>query len=332
MKKALEKHHRAAELEYSAEDLRWATPEVVAAYRAKRLQCNTIVDIGCGIGFQSFAFAKTCTKVYALDIDAQKIERAQKNAEGLGFKNIVFIRGDALSDVVIQQLKNIDIVFCDPERLPEEKERNMETIQPNIQRVLKEYSRLTTKIALEFPPQIKNLPFDCEREYLSWQGKLNRLTLYFNDLKKAERSVAVLPDEAMLQKGTATLKRTKDLGKYLYEADPAVVKADLLAELSQQTGAALVQEGKNTLFTADKKMSSPFFVNSFQCLAETTPEMLVETLNNLHVGKVILRFSVDPQEYWTIRKKYEAELRGEKIAHLFDVSGKIIVAQKMSPK
>src|SRR3989338_8768394 len=170
--KALEKHLRAGELQHSEEDIRWATPEMVAEYRAKRLRCQIIVDIGCGIGFQTFAFAKTCDKVYAIEIDSQKIEKARQNAAVLGLKNITFIHGDALSADVVQQLGKINVVFCDPARLPEEGERKTETIQPDIHRLLAVYSSLTDKIAIEFPSQIKAIPFDCEKEYLSWKGKL----------------------------------------------------------------------------------------------------------------------------------------------------------------
>src|SRR3989338_5246767 len=95
IKKALEKHVRAEGLQFTPEDIRWATPEIVAQYRAQRLSCDTIVDLGCGIGFQTFAFATTCKHVYAIEIDKEKIKRAENNATFLGLKNITFIHGDA---------------------------------------------------------------------------------------------------------------------------------------------------------------------------------------------------------------------------------------------
>ena len=58
--KHLEKHSRQKELSFTPEDLRWATPEIAARYRAKRLSAHgkIIADLGCGIGFQTFAFAE----------------------------------------------------------------------------------------------------------------------------------------------------------------------------------------------------------------------------------------------------------------------------------
>jgi tRNA/tmRNA/rRNA uracil-C5-methylase (TrmA/RlmC/RlmD family) len=91
--------------------IRFATPEPVAEYRAKRLQCRVIADISCGIGGQAIYFAQKCDFVYAIEIDPKKIEYARKNAKIMGVDNIEFIPGDALSPDVIAKLPNLDVVF-----------------------------------------------------------------------------------------------------------------------------------------------------------------------------------------------------------------------------
>ncbi len=330
-KKALEKHPRAGELEHSAEDIRWATPEIVAGYRAKRLQCQTIVDVGCGIGFQTFAFAKQCGRVYAIEIDTEKIEKAKKNAAVLGFTNIIFIKGDALSPAVIKQLKNVDIVFCDPARLPEEKERKTGTIQPDIHRLLEKYRRLTDKIAIEFPPQIKEINFNCEKEYLSWQGKLNRLTLYFGSLKKTERSAVTLPtEERLVVDEKKKLQEAHSPEQYLFDVDPAVVKAGLLAELSEKTGAALLQRGKNVEFTANSLVENAFFVHAYRLLEIVSFEqkVLLKALRKVGAGTIILRYSVEPQEYAVIKRSFERELKGRKVVCLFRLDDRAVITEE----
>ncbi|MBI2102501.1 methyltransferase domain-containing protein [Candidatus Woesearchaeota archaeon] len=330
--KALEKHPRAEELEHSGEDIRWATPEIVAEYRAKRLKCKTIVDLGCGIGFQTFAFAKHCAHVYAIEIDKEKIERAKKNAVVLGLKNITFISGDALSPVVIKQLKDVDIVFCDPQRLPEEVERKMGTIQPDIHQLLEKYGRLTDKIAIEFPPQIKEIPFDCEREYLSWQGKLNRLTLYFGKLKRTERSAVTLPTGECLVVGEEKkLREVRSPEQYLFDVDPAVVKAELLAELSEKTGAALLQRGRNTVFTGPTLLEEAFFVHAYIILETVSFEqnVLRKALQKVKAGTVILRYSVDPNEYALIQRSFEKQLRGKKTICLFRLDDRAVITEEV---
>ncbi|MBI1968696.1 class I SAM-dependent methyltransferase, partial [Candidatus Woesearchaeota archaeon] len=130
-------------LHYTAEDIRVGTSQLVAEYRAERLKCDTIADLGCGVGFQSFAFAKTCKKVFAVERDARKLETAQKNAEALGIKNITFLHGDALDPAIIKKLKSCDVVFCDTERPLGEARRTMETIQPPPLELLQAYSPIT---------------------------------------------------------------------------------------------------------------------------------------------------------------------------------------------
>ena len=334
------KHSRQNELLCTSEDLRWATPEIVAKYRAKRLLKHgaIIADIGCGIGFQTFAFAEIFTKVYAVDINKEKIERAESNAKVLGLKNIIFICGDALDQKIAAQISDVDIVFCDPERLPTEEERTLEKIIPNIKELLNLYVPITKKIAIELPPQIKKVDLVGEKEYLSVEGKLNRLTLYLGELQLAERSTVILPGEAHIESNENTKNnkqikqlKTDKLQEFLLEVDPAVTKAGLVAELSAKTKAALFAEGKNTFFSTNKMVKSSFFCHVFAVLG-TCPfqkQEILKILKKIGAGKVILRFAVDPQEYWKLRTGYETQLIGEKKVSLFKFGEQAVVGEEI---
>ncbi|MEK6922092.1 MAG: methyltransferase, partial [Nanoarchaeota archaeon] len=70
-------------LQISPEQKRFASPAVVALYRAERLACDTIVDLCSGFGFQSFAFAKTCKQVIAVEKNPDAVAAARKYAEKL---------------------------------------------------------------------------------------------------------------------------------------------------------------------------------------------------------------------------------------------------------
>src|SRR3989338_3034190 len=344
-----EKHSRLNVLQHTPEDLRWATHELVAQYRAKRLKCNTIAEIGCGIGFQTIAFAQECEKVYAIEIDADKIARAQKNAQIMGLKNITFIHGDALNPEIINKVKDAEIIFCDHERLPEEKERSAQTIKPNLSELQKSYQSITTKIAMELPPQIKDIPFAGEKEYLSLNGSINRLTVYTGPLQTCDTSAIVLPEEAKLtslpkeekEKAIKTFKTTTLIKKYFYEADPAIDKAGLHLELSLETKTELISQEMNeenkqekskiTFFTSDNLIESPFFKNSYLFLGDTgfdEPQM-ISLLIQKNAGKVTLRFPIEPQEYWKFRTKIEKQLSGEKKVALFKISGKAVLGEKV---
>lgn len=88
------------------------TPEKIARHTAKRCKCNVIVDAFCGAGGNSIAFAKTCEKVIAIDIDPQKIELAKHNAQIYGVEDkIDFIVGDFFN---LSEKLVADVVFLSP--------------------------------------------------------------------------------------------------------------------------------------------------------------------------------------------------------------------------
>jgi len=303
-------------------DLRFATNEEVAKYRAERLKCGHIVEIGCGIGLQSIAFAKTCKKVTAIDIDERKVGYAGKNAAEAGVKNIEFMHGDALK--LAKNIKKADIVFCETERDAEEEERKIENIRPDIKKELETCGKLTKDICIEVPPQVKEIPFDCEKEYLSVGHELNRLDLYFGKLQKADISAVALPaGDRLEKKGEEELSPSPPL-KYLYETDGAVKKAGLEPYIPAK-GLFICGE----YLTSEKKLESPFFKAVFEIRRKCRGlKEIMSALKKEGCGKVILRIKISPNKYWEERKKYESGLEGNETCHLFSAKNEMLVCKK----
>ncbi|WP_292468759.1 methyltransferase domain-containing protein [Methanolobus sp.] len=319
--------------------IRFATPEPVAEYRAKRLQCRVIADISCGIGGQAIYFAQKCDFVYAIEIDPKKIEYARKNAKIIGVDNIEFIPGDSLSPDVIAKLPNLDVVFSDPARPPAEKERSIENLSPSIPEVMKAYAYKSSNFAFEAPPQLspEKIPFDCEKEYMSLEGKLNRLNLYFGDLKKTDISAVVLPGDAIIRKKNTTIniERTAKPGLYAYEPEECITKAGLLEQLTAyfkndapNTNIFEIDE-KRVLISSDKALECKLFKNSYKVakVMEFDIEMVNSYLKQNSFGKVIIRASIEPERYWNIRNTLEKELSGERKAHLFVKENNAIICE-----
>ncbi len=322
--------------------IRFATPKVVAEYRAKRLKCKTIADISCGIGGQALYFAKYCDLVYAIEIDEKKIAYAKMNANAMGLNNINFIRGDALSPHVITQLPKLDIVFSDPARPPTEIKRSIHSLSPSISKVMEAYSEKTSDFAFEVPPQLtsERIPFDCEKEYISLQGKLNRLNLYFNSLKRADVSAVALPGEASIlsDEKTRSTKKMELPSSYAYEPHECVTKAglveQLLSDLKQQdddTGI-LELDGKRTIISSSKPLISCLFKNSYKVtgIMEADLKKINKYLKGNSFGKLIIRAPIEPEKYWKVRNLLEEGLSGERKAHLFLKDKKAIVCEVLS--
>lgn len=318
---------------FNEEDLRFATNELVAEYRAKRLKCKTIIEIGSGIGLQSIEFAKTCKKVIAIEIDKRKQEYAKANAETLGIKNIEFVNQDAI--IALDAIEEADVIFWEPEREAEEKTRTLESIKPSIQQILEKAQKITENICIELPPQMElnKIKFDCEKEYISIEGELRRLHIYFGKLKKANYSAVSLTTHARIEGEHQTeikLKRDSALD-YIYELDLAVVKAGLVNEAVKDSELYLLDDRKNVFLTSKEMIKNKFFTNTYKVLdkCENKEEEIINILQKHDCKQVILRMNIAPDKYWQERTKYEAKLNGRRTLYLFSFGKDVVICDKI---
>ena len=321
------------------EDHRFATPEIVADYRAERLACDVIFDLCCGIGLQSISFARTCKKVYGIEIDERKVRYARQNATALGLKNIEFICADALSDEMVRLAKEskAQIIFCDPKRPAQQEERRFEDIQPDIKVLVDRYQTVTDKICIELPPFLdrKDIPFDGEMEYIGVDGTLNRMQLYLGGLRKHKVSAVSLPcTEAIYSEMPPQSLRAPSPGRpdaFIFETDTTIIRAGLATELIKQSGLRLWKSTKRALLlTSDHASPSPFIKERYQVLetVENSQEKILESLKRNDAEKVVLRASVEPERYWDIRRGYEATLTGRTVIHLFIEQDMAVLCKK----
>lgn len=321
------------------EGLQLSTPEIVAKYIAKRLKTDIIADLGCGIGGQVIFFARECRKVYAVERNPEKLEYARENCRLYGVDNVEFILGNALSQEIREKVSDANIIFSDPARPLSEKERTLENLEPPITEIIKIYSDITPDLAFHAPPQMppERIVLDCEREYLSLNGQLNRLTLYFGSLKSCDRSAVVLPGGERLGSFDAQDIRKSPIGDYVYEPEPSVIKAKLLNDLAQilskQNKDVFFYKGdeRRTLLTSSRQVESPFFKDSFRVIGKIERDMstLKDILRSEKAKNVVLRFDIDPDKYWGIRTKLEEGLSGTRTLHVFGFGDELVVCEKV---
>ncbi|MDD5357997.1 MAG: rRNA adenine N-6-methyltransferase family protein [Candidatus Nanoarchaeia archaeon] len=330
--------------------LRFATPGVVAVYRADKLKCARLVEIGAGIGGQTFAFAKVCKKVLAVESDKSSANILIQNLKKLKIENVEVLVADALSKNAIEKIKNFqpEIIFCDTERA-EKGERTLESIKPSIKKLLETFSLITSKIAIEIPPFTKteNFDYNFEREFISLNNQLNRLTLYFNELKQSDISAISLPDrEKIINQPKSKISKISN-PEFLYVISPAIIVAGLLPELSSKFSASVLELNKPVL-VSDKKINSNF-LTGYKILTTCKNEQkeILQNLKNIgaerfrggedgaeqagsRVGKIVLRYNIEPKDYWKVRNFYENQLSGNKEISLFtdDKNDKAILAEK----
>jgi 16S rRNA G966 N2-methylase RsmD len=345
--------------------LRFATPEVVALYRADKLKCNKLVEIGAGIGGQTFAFAKVCKKVLAIELDRSKANILIDNLKKLRIQNVEVLVGDALSKKAVEKIKDFqpEIIFCDTER-EEKGERTIESIKPSIKKLLEIFSEVTSKIAIEIPPftDTEQLNENFEREFISVNQQLNRLTLYFNELKQSDVSVIALPSGEKIETsdfakyklnsasggesfhdgrvsekrvgarvGAGLTERNRE-ESYLYIIDPAIIVADLISELANKLNAKVLELNKPVL-VSDKKINSNF-LTGYKVLTTCKNEQkeILQNLKEMNAGKIVLRYNIEPKDYWKVRNFYENQLIGRKEISLFvdEKNNEAILTEKIN--
>jgi hypothetical protein len=313
------------------EDVRFATQADVAAWRARRLRARTIIEVGAGIGMQTIAFARQCRRVIAIEPDARKIAYAMANVRAAGLDNVEFIQGGAMErfDEVASKAKSAEILFLDPQRPPEEEVRDLHAnFSPPLFEFIERYGAITKAIAIELPPHTRTIDMEGEREFMSVEGELRRLTLYTGPLATAARSAVAVPSNASVHGEPQPLPPVGTTGRFLYECDEAIVRAELVPSVAAH--CVTVHAGKSVLLSSNAMIDSPFFRNSFDILsvAEPKEQVIKGHLKAAGAKQVVLRASVPAERYWAERKKYEAGLDGTITVHLFILPEIALIAKK----
>lgn len=303
-KKELPSHHE--------NDVRFGTPRDVAMYRAKRLaefNPTTIVEVGAGAGFQTQEFAKVAN-VIAIDIDVERLARAKMPS------NVISIPGDALAKDIIAQVKahakGKVVIFLDPERPATSKQRTLSEIKPDIHKFIEVYGEISDAIAIELPPFLQEVP-QGEREYLSIEGKLNRLTLYTGALRKCDVSVVQLPSGARVEHNgeLPALQPSAVEHKWIIEPDVALAHAGLVP-LVLPAGYETLRLGKKIVYLTDAPVESPF-LRSFQIIA--SGKDVEKSLAKC--ATLILHGSMEPEEQRVLLRKLNKLCTGKRRMHLF---------------
>jgi len=295
-------------------DLRFGTPAMVAQYRAKRLaklKPDTIIEVGAGAGFQTGYFSKIAKRVIAIDVDAERLSRAKFDS------NVTILAGDALDKAILEKIKSLvegkAVVFLDPERPPSSKHRTIDEIKPDILQFLSAYSAITPDIAIELPPFTSEIPFPCEREYLSVDYQLNRLTIYCGALKECAVSAVQLPGEHRATSPIAEPASVRlSTQHFLLEPDLALAQAGLVyTELDVPYEEISLGKRNAYLTTAETKSS---FFKKYRLLA-LGKQQVKHSLRQCSI--LILHGSMEEQEQQKLLRELRPFCLGKDRLHLF---------------
>ena len=303
---------------FTEQGLEQATRLRVAAQHAGRFAAadlHRVADLGCGIGGDAMAMA-------ALDLTVTAVERDEVTAAIAAYNlapwpSATVVHGDLQSI----DLTDVDAVWLDPARRDGSRRLNdPRDWSPHLDTALELARRYPAGIKLAPGMDRGLLPETGEAQWVSVGGSLVELVLWSGALARpgVGRAALVLSAESesheLTAVGDSVDVSSGALGEYVYEPDPAVIRARLIGLLAEQLSGRML-DPTIAYITADRLTSTPF-ARSFRVLEQWPIDiaLLRRELSNRDIGVVEIKkrgVDVDPA---ALRPKLR--LRGKESATL----------------
>ena len=258
---ASSKYPQSDKMYFTREALEQASSFMVSAYRAARYHSfEHLLDLGCSIGGDTINLADYAPTI-GIDIDPLRLAMAQANAQALGYADQVrFIQADLICSLPVSGSNQMAAFFDPARRAAGKRVFSVGDYTPSLGAV-KDWLPDVPALGVKISPGVKKVEiasYDAEIEFISLKGELKEAVLWFGPLKTAHFRATVLPGPHTLVADDS--RSSLPLGEpsaYLYEPDPAVLRAGLVAALGKQIGASQIDPDIAYL-CAHKRVLTPF--------------------------------------------------------------------------
>ncbi|MEY4451439.1 MAG: hypothetical protein RLZZ380_560 [Actinomycetota bacterium] len=296
----------------------------VSALHAGRFRdagIKQVADLGCGIGSESIALAAIDLEVIAVELDEVTAACAAYNLAP--FENARVEN----TDVTAIDLNEFEAQFFDPARRElgtgrEKATRKFDPTQfsPNFDWVLEQARKRPTGIKVGPGHPHEAIPEDAEAQWVSVNGDLVELTLWFGSLARAgvARSALLLANGQRFELQSSDHQpahaELREIGDYVFEPDNAVVRSHLIGVLASELSLGLIAP-EIAYLTGDTPVTSPW-LRSFKVL-ETMAfdrKKVKARLQELGIGVLEIKKRGSDVVPEVLRK--ELQLKGERAATL----------------
>ena len=151
---------------------------------AKRIGGESLLDLTCGLGIDSIAFAQRFKRVVAIERDEVLAEVVRENLRRLNITNIEVITSSA-EDYIASCDEHFDWVYADPDRRTAEGRRvvRLEDCSPNMLELWPAIERISKRVAIKNSPlfdvdEAFRLFGDCSVEVISLGGECKEVMIY----------------------------------------------------------------------------------------------------------------------------------------------------------
>ncbi len=262
-REATRKFPFADSLYFTREALEQASSWEVAAYRASRYQGYArLVDLGCSIGSDTLALAQVAPTI-GIDRDPLRLTMAQANSHALGLVGLTsFVQADLSSPLPLSPSPSplSSALFFDPSRrIASRRLFSVKAYHPPLP-IIAEWLPAFPALGVKISPGVEMdelSGYDAEIEFISLEGELKEAVLWFGPLKTVRRRATRLPGPYTLVAEPDAHLPIHEPQAFLYEPDPAVLRAGLVATLGAQLTAAQIDPDIAYL-TTNQLQPTPF--------------------------------------------------------------------------
>ena len=322
------KFTRAAAMYFTREALEQASGERLSRYRAARYAgLRVVADLGSSIGGDTLGLAAQA-RVLAVDRDPLRLALARENLRAYGLaEHVEWVQ----TDLNEWPLPAVDGFFCDPARRSGNRRRfSVHDYEPPLS-VIDGWRARGPAGGVKLSPGVdlaELAGYAAEVEFISVEGELKEATLWLGPLRTpaitrratrldAEATHTLLPDPA----AEASPPPAGPPLAYLYEPDPAILRAGVVVTLAAQLGARQI-DADIAYLTSETLTPTPW-ARAF-AIEEALPfqlKRLRERLRQLNVGRVTVKKRGSPIAPEDLIQQLRLKGEEERIVFLTQVLG-----------
>ena len=248
----------ASSMYFTPDGLEQSTRLRVAEHRAARVAAArpaSVLDVGCGIGGDLVAFARTGLTAAGIDRDPLRVAVAGANLAALGLGGAVQV-----ADAESLDLSGFGVVFADPARRTDRgRVFDPDAYSPPwsfVEDLLRRPS--VVKVAPGIPHDL--VPDGVESEWVSDEGDLKEAVLWSPQLATVRRRATVIRPHglaSLTDEDDPGERNLREVGRFLYEPDDAVIRAGLVTAVAAGVHGGLV-DPHIAYVTGDEPFTTPF--------------------------------------------------------------------------
>ncbi len=328
-REAVAKFPQADRLYFTRQALQQASRYGISRYRAQRYEgLERILDLGCSIGGDTLAFAEVAFP-FGIDCDPLRLAMAQANLRALALPG-AFLRADLLSPLPVKASSGGWGAFFDPARRTERRRiHSVRGYHPPLD-IVRSWLVGIPPLGVKISPGVRLeeiSSFDAEVEFISWKGALKEAVLWFGPLKTGRRRATILPGPFTATEGDwpEAVDRLSEPRRFLYEPDPAILRAGLVKNLAAQLDAFQL-DADIAYLTADDQRPTPF-ARAWEIEAWFPFQLkrLRAYLRERGVGRVVVKKRGSPLQPETLIRDLRLKGQAERVVFLTHLRGSPIV-------